>query len=221
MGTRLEGMARLPMWAMAAVGDTLVVEVNGFNDLSWFDRAGNYHSAAMEVVERYTPISPRHMMYEATIEDPEVFTRHWTIRLPLYRRIEDNLRLLEFKCVDLAEEYVYGGLANAPMELTGTVVRMEWVNPHTWIHIDVAQADGSAERWMIEGGAPTSLLRRGFTKRSLLAGTEVFVEGFQAKDGSNKANGRDVTFADGSKLFLGSSGTGAPRDGRDPTEPPR
>ena len=111
--------------------------------------------------------------------------------------------------------------ASAPVEMTGTVVRMEWVNPHTWIHIDVAQPDGTAERWMIEGGPPTSLLRRGFTKRSLLAGTEVFVEGFQAKDGSNKANGRDVTFADGSKLFLGSSGTGAPRDGRDPTEPPR
>lgn len=111
--------------------------------------------------------------------------------------------------------------ANAPIELTGTVVRMEWVNPHTWIHIDVAQPDGTAQRWMIEGGPPTSLLRRGFTKRSLLAGTEVFVEGFRAKDGSNKANGRDVTFADGSKLFLGSSGTGAPRDGRDPTEPPR
>ncbi len=109
--------------------------------------------------------------------------------------------------------------ADAPIELTGTVVRMEWVNPHTWIHIDVAQPDGSAERWMIEGGPPTSLLRRGFNRRSLLAGTEIFVEGFQAKDGSNKANGRDVTFADGSKLFLGSSGTGAPRDGRDPTEP--
>ena len=93
-------------------GDTLVVEASGFNDLSWFDRAGNYHSAAMQVVERYTPISPYHMMYEATIEDPEVFTRHWTIRLPLYRRIEDNLRLLEFKCVDLAEEYVYGGLVD-------------------------------------------------------------------------------------------------------------
>ncbi len=93
-------------------GDTLVVEVAGFNDLSWFDRAGNYHSAAMEVVERYTPISPYHLMYEATIEDPGVFTRHWTIRLPLYRRIEDDLRLLEFKCVDLAEEYVYGGLVD-------------------------------------------------------------------------------------------------------------
>lgn len=108
--------------------------------------------------------------------------------------------------------------AQGPVELNGTVVRMEWVNPHTWIHIDVAQPDGSQERWMIEGGPPTSLLRRGFTKASLLVGTEVFVEGFRAKDGSQKANGRDVTFADGSKLFLGSSGTGAPIDGRDPTE---
>lgn len=108
--------------------------------------------------------------------------------------------------------------AQSPVELNGTVVRMEWVNPHTWIHIDVAQPDGSQERWMIEGGPPTSLLRRGFTKASLLAGTEVFVEGFRAKDGSQKANGRDVTFADGSKLFLGSSGTGAPIGGRDPTE---
>ena len=108
--------------------------------------------------------------------------------------------------------------AQSPVELNGTVVRMEWVNPHTWIHIDVAQPDGSQERWMIEGGPPTSLLRRGFTKASLLAGTEVFVEGFRAKDGSQKANGRDITFADGSKLFLGSSGTGAPIDGRDPTE---
>ena len=93
-------------------GDTLVVEVAGFNDLAWFDRAGNHHSAAMRVVERYTPISPYHLMYEATIEDPEVFTRHWTIQLPLYRRVEDDLRLLEFKCVDLAEEYVYGGLVD-------------------------------------------------------------------------------------------------------------
>ena len=108
--------------------------------------------------------------------------------------------------------------ADSPIELTGTVVRMEWVNPHTWIHIDVTQPDGSQQTWMIEGGPPNTLLRRGFTKESLLVGTEVFVEGFQARDGSQKANGRDVTFADGSKLFLGSSGTGAPKDGRDPIE---
>ena len=111
--------------------------------------------------------------------------------------------------------------ASAPIELSGTVVRMEWVNPHTWIHIDVADEDGSQARWMIEGGPPSALLRRGFTKRDLLAGTEVYVEGFRSKDGTNKANGRDVTFIDGSKLFLGSSGTGAPLDGRDPTDPER
>jgi hypothetical protein len=91
-------------------GDTLVVDVAGFNDLSWLDRAGNYHSAALRVEERYTPMSPYHLQYEATITDPEVFTRPWTIRFPLYRRVEKNLRLLEFKCVDLAEAYVYGGL---------------------------------------------------------------------------------------------------------------
>ena len=111
--------------------------------------------------------------------------------------------------------------ASAPIELRGTVVRMEWVNPHTWIHIDVDEEDGTQARWMIEGGPPSALLRRGFNRRSLLAGTEVYVEGFRSKDGTNKANGRDVTFIDGSKLFLGSSGTGAPIDGRAPTEPGR
>ena len=93
-------------------GDTLVVDVTGFHDLSWFDRAGNYHSDALHVVERYTPMSPYHLRYEATIEDPKVFTRPWTISLPLYRRIEQDVRLLEFKCVDLAEAYVYGSLVD-------------------------------------------------------------------------------------------------------------
>jgi hypothetical protein len=86
--------------------------------------------------------------------------------------------------------------------------------------MDVKRPDGSAERWMIEGGPPNSLLRRGFTKNSLLPGTEISVEGFQAKDRSRKANGRDVTFTNGSKLFLGSSGTGAPKDGKDATDKP-
>lgn len=108
--------------------------------------------------------------------------------------------------------------ANRPIELRGTVVKMEWVNPHTWIHVDVKKPDGSTERWMVEGGPPNNLLRRGFTKKALLPGTEIKVEGFQAKDRSKKANGRDVTFIDGTKLFLGSSGTGAPADGRDATE---
>ena len=95
-------------------GDTLVVDVTGFNGLAWFDRAGNFASAALNVIERYTPITPYHLQYEATIEDATVFTRPWTIRLPLYRRIEENPQLLEFKCVDLSEEYVYGSIRTKP-----------------------------------------------------------------------------------------------------------
>ena len=108
--------------------------------------------------------------------------------------------------------------ANQPVQLRGTVVRVEWINPHTWIHMDVTGTDGSVERWMIEGGTPNTLLRRGITKNSLPQGTEIMVDGYKAKNGSNRANGRDVTFPDGRKLFLGSSGTGAPRDGRDASE---
>jgi hypothetical protein len=89
-------------------GDTLVVDVKGFNDLTWFDRAGNFHSEDLHVVERYTPTSPYHLMYEATIEDPKVFTRPWKIQFPLYRRIESGARLLEFKCVEFADELLYG-----------------------------------------------------------------------------------------------------------------
>ena len=89
-------------------GDTLVVDVTGFNDQTWFDRAGNYHSDALHVVERYTPVSAYHLMYEATIEDPKVFTRPWKITMPLYRRIDQNARLLEFKCPELVEELHLG-----------------------------------------------------------------------------------------------------------------
>ena len=108
--------------------------------------------------------------------------------------------------------------ANKPLKLRGTVTKMEWINPHAWIHIDVKDKDGKVETWMIEGGTPNTLFRRGFTKKSLLPGTEIVVDGYQAKDGSMKANGRDLTLPDGQKLFLGSSGTGAPSDGSDPTE---
>lgn len=111
--------------------------------------------------------------------------------------------------------------ANRPIKLQGTVTRMEWINPHAWIHIDVKKPDGTVEKWMIEGGTPNTLFRRGFSKTSLLPGTEILVDGYQAKDGSMKGNGRDVTFPDGRKLFLGSSGTGAPTDGRDATETPK
>ena len=111
--------------------------------------------------------------------------------------------------------------ANKPIQLEGTVTRMEWINPHAWIHMDVTRPDGSVEKWMVEGGPPNSLVRRGFTKNSLLPGTEIVVDGYQSIDGSNRANGRDLTLSDGTHLFMGSSGTGAPLDGRDPTEPRR
>lgn len=110
---------------------------------------------------------------------------------------------------------------NRPMILRGPVVRVEWVNPHTWIHMEVTQEDGSKEIWMVEGGTPNTLLRRGLTRDTLTPGIEIIVDGYQSKDRSNRANGRDVTFADGQKIFMGSSGTGAPRDGRDPIEKPR
>jgi hypothetical protein len=108
--------------------------------------------------------------------------------------------------------------ANKPIQLRGTIVRVEWINPHTWIHIDVKEADGTTARWMIEGGTPNTLLRRGLTKASLPEGTEIVVDGYRAKNGTNRANGRDLTFTDGRKLFMGSSGTGAPKDGRDASE---
>jgi hypothetical protein len=97
-------------------GDTLVVDVKGFNDMTWFDRAGNYHSDALHVVERYTPITPYHMMYEATIEDPNVFTRPWKISMPLYRRIERNMQLLQFRCAEYVEEFHYGEFVSPPRE---------------------------------------------------------------------------------------------------------
>jgi Family of unknown function (DUF6152) len=91
-----------------------------------------------------------------------------------------------------------------PVKLQGTVTQMEWINPHSWIHIDVKNPDGTVTSWMIEGGSPNSLLRRGFTKHSLEPGTQIVVEGYQAKDGANRANGRDLTFPDGKKLFIGT-----------------
>jgi hypothetical protein len=100
--------------------------------------------------------------------------------------------------------------ANKPVKLEGVVTKMEWINPHSWIHMDVTTSSGEVQHWMVEGGAPNALLRRGWTKASLPAGSKIMVQGFQAKDGSMRANGRDITFADGTKLFVGSSGTGAP-----------
>jgi hypothetical protein len=91
-------------------GETLVVDVTDFNDQTWFDRAGNFHSDALHIVERYTAVSPYHLMYEVTIEDPKVFTRPWKMRMPLYRRFENEKRILEYKCVEFVEEAMYGHL---------------------------------------------------------------------------------------------------------------
>ncbi len=107
---------------------------------------------------------------------------------------------------------------NRPVVLRGPVVRVEWVNPHTWIHLEVTNEDGSKTIWMVEGGTPNTLLRRGLSRGSIPIGAMIVVDGYQSKDRSARANGRDITFADGRKFFLGSSGTGAPRDGRDATE---
>jgi Family of unknown function (DUF6152) len=114
---------------------------------------------------------------------------------------------------------------NKPVNLQGKVTKVEWINPHAWIHIDAVMPDGSHQKWMVEGGTPNTLLRRGITKDSLVVGTELVVRGYQSKDGLCKpecrANGRDVTFPDGRKLFMGSSGTGAPTDGSDPGDKPK
>jgi hypothetical protein len=121
----------------------------------------------------------------------------------------------------LLAHHAFGGEfdANKPVLLKGKVVKMEWVNPHSWIHLEVAKVDGSKEEWMVEGGSPNSLLRRGFTRDSLPVGTEIVVDGYQARDHSLlRANGRNVTFPDGRKLFLGSSGTGAPDDPKPPAD---
>lgn len=108
--------------------------------------------------------------------------------------------------------------ATKPVRLEGTVTKMEWINPHSWMHVDVTNDDGSVDSWMVEAGPPGALVRRGWKKDSVKPGTQVLVEGYQAIDGGLRANGRDVTLPDGTKLFAGSSGTGAPLDGADATE---
>jgi hypothetical protein len=111
--------------------------------------------------------------------------------------------------------------ASRPLKLEGAITKVELVNPHAWIHMEVKKPDGKVEQWMVEGGTPNTLQRRGITRDSIKVGTVIVVEGYQAKDGTMKANGRNMTFPDGRTLFMGSSGTGAPNDGRDPGDSPR
>ncbi len=114
--------------------------------------------------------------------------------------------------------------ANAPVLLRGSVIKVEWINPHVWVHLMVNAPGKPATEWMVEGGTPNTLLRAGLNRTSLTPGAEVIVRGYQSKDRicspTCKANGRDVTFTDGRKVFMGSSGTGAPRDGADAGEMP-
>jgi len=112
--------------------------------------------------------------------------------------------------------------AEAPVSVRGHVTKIEWINPHAWIHLAADQADGSVVDWMFEGGTPNTLVRSGIDRNSLAIGTEIVVRGYQSKDRNCtpacKANGRDLAFTDGRKVFMGSSGTGAPKDGLDPRE---
>jgi hypothetical protein len=147
------------------------------------------------------------------------------------RRAITLLGLMAVATVPVVAHHAFGGEfdPNRPVLLKGKVTKVEWVNPHAWIHVEVPKPDATTpcqftpnakcEEWMVEGGTPNTLLRRGITKESLKVGTDLVIDGYQARDHSQlRANGRNVTFADGRKLFLGSSGTGAPLDGADPTE---
>ncbi len=147
------------------------------------------------------------------------------------RRALTFLGLIAVATVPLVAHHAFGGEfdPNRPVLLKGKVTKVEWVNPHAWIHVEVPKPDATTpcqftpnakcEEWMVEGGTPNTLLRRGITKESLKVGTDLVIDGYQARDHSQlRANGRNVTFPDGRKLFLGSSGTGAPVDGADPTE---
>ncbi|MFA5908158.1 MAG: DUF6152 family protein [Vicinamibacterales bacterium] len=111
--------------------------------------------------------------------------------------------------------------ASAPVSLRGPVTKVEWINPHAWIHMEHKAANGKTEIWMVEGGTPNTLQRNGISRDSIKIGTVIVVSGYRAKDGRMRANGRDITFPDGRTLFMGSSGTGAPKDGRDPNDKPR
>jgi hypothetical protein len=143
------------------------------------------------------------------------------MRTKLLTTVLGALAALLTSALPAAAHHAFGAEfdANRPVLLKGKIVKVEWVNPHTWIHVEITKEDGTKEVWMVEGGSPNSLLRRGATKNSFPMGTEVVVDGYQARDHSElRANARNVTFTDGRKLFLGSTGTGAPPEDSFPAD---
>jgi hypothetical protein len=129
---------------------------------------------------------------------------------PVAMRLSFNLSVLAAAALCAAPALAHHSFAaefdmNQPIKLRGTVTEIEFINPHSWIHIDVKKDDGTVESWAIEGGTPNTLFRMGITQRSLPAGTEILVDGYRSRDGANRANGRDITLPDGKKLFLGGS----------------
>jgi hypothetical protein len=123
--------------------------------------------------------------------------------------------LIAALCVNAAPAFAHHAFsaefdANKQVKLKGTIAKMDWINPHAWLHIDVKETDGAVTRWMIELGPPNSLIKRGWTKQSVPVGIEVSIVGYQSRDGAKRANGRDITLPDGKQLFAGSSGIGAP-----------
>ena len=143
--------------------------------------------------------------------------RYWTMRTKF---LLSSAALL-LAIAPMRAHHAFGGEFDStkPVVLKGPIMKVEWVNPHAWIHVQITKPDGAKEVWMVEGGSPNSLLRLGVTKDSLKIGTVIVVDGYQARDHTLlRANGRNITYPDGRKLFLGSSGTGAPLDGADPSE---
>ncbi len=142
------------------------------------------------------------------------------MRMPLTPLLTGIALLVSTPSLDAHHAFAAEFDATRPVKLRGMITRMEWINPHAWMHLEVIDESGNVQNWMIEAGPPGALVRRGWSKNSVRPGTEVLVEGYQATDGALRANGRDVTFPDGRRLFAGSSGTGAPLDGADPSERP-
>jgi hypothetical protein len=144
-----------------------------------------------------------------------------SMRMRLLTSVLGAFAALFITSLPAAAHHAFGAEFDAtrPVLLKGKIVKIEWVNPHTWIHVEITKEDGAKEVWMVEGGSPNSLLRRGANKETFPVGTDVVVDGYQTRDHTQlRANARNVTFPDGRKLFLGSTGTGAPDESTFPTD---